>query len=84
MKKLFSEFNIKNVKMKNRICVPPMVIGFGHDGYVSPENVERYKKLAQGGAGLIIQEATCINADGLLSVKQLGIWNDDQIEELKT
>lgn len=37
MKKLFSEFNIKNVKIKNRICVPPMVVGFGQDGYVAPE-----------------------------------------------
>lgn len=84
MNKLFSEFNIKNIKMKNRICIPPMVIGFGNDGYVTPENVEHYKKLAKGGAGLIIQEATCINADGLLSSKQLGIWKDEQIEGLKS
>ncbi|WP_341480412.1 NADH:flavin oxidoreductase [Clostridium cibarium] len=84
LKKLFSEFSIKNVKIKNRICVPPMVVGFSPDGYVAPENVERYKKLAQGGAGLIIQEATCINADGRLSSKQLGIWEDGQIEGLKT
>ena len=84
MKKLFSEFNIKNVKMKNRICIPPMVVGFNPDGSVAPENVERYKKLAQGGAGLIIQEATCINIDGRLSQKQLGIWKDEQIEGLKS
>jgi 2,4-dienoyl-CoA reductase-like NADH-dependent reductase (Old Yellow Enzyme family) len=84
LKKLFSEFNIKNVKMKNRICVPPMVVGFSHNGYVASENVERYKKLAQGGVGLIIQEATCINIDGRLSEKQLGIWTDDHIEGLKS
>lgn len=84
MEKLFSEFNIKNVKMKNRICIPPMVIGFSNDGSVTPENIERYKKLAQGGAGLIIQEATCVNSDGKLSSKQLGIWTDDQIEGLKS
>ena len=84
MKKLFSEFNIKNVKIKNRICIPPMVVPFAHDGYVAPENVERYKKLAQGGAGLIIQEATCVNSNGLLSPKQIGIWSDDQIEGLKS
>jgi len=84
LKKLFTEFNIKNVKMKNRICVPPMVVGFAKDGYVAPENVERYKKLAQGGVGLIIQEATCINTDGRLSEKQIGIWNNNQIEGLKS
>lgn len=84
MKNLFSEFSIKNVKVKNRVCIPPMVVGFSPDGYVAPENLDRYKKLAQGGAGLIIQEATCINADGRLSSKQLGIWEDGQIEGLKT
>ena len=84
MGKLFSEFNIKDVKMKNRICIPPMVVGFSNDGSVTPENVERYKKLAEGGAGLIIQEATCINTDGKLSGNQLGIWTDDQIEGLKS
>ena len=84
MKKLFSEFSIKNVKMKNRICVPPMVIGFRDDGYVSFENVERYKELAKSGAGLIIQEATCVSNDGKLMVKQLGIWEDNQIEGLKS
>ena len=84
MKKLFTEFSIKNVKMKNRICVPPMVVGFRDDGYVAFENVERYKELAKSGAGLIIQEATCINGDGKLLEKQLGIWKDDQIEGLKS
>ena len=83
-KKLFSEFSIKNVKMKNRICVPPMVIGFRDDGYVAPGNVQRYKELAKNGAGLIIQEATCVNAGGKLLEKQLGIWKDDQIEGLKS
>ena len=84
MKKLFSEFSIKNVQIKNRICVPPMVVPFANNGFVTPENVERYKQLAQGGAGLIIQEATCINKNGLLAEKQIGIWSDEHIEGLKS
>ncbi|URZ18339.1 NADH:flavin oxidoreductase [Clostridium felsineum] len=83
MKNLFTEFNIKNLKIKNRICIPPMVVPLAEEGYVTTANVERYKELAKGGAGLIIQEATCINEDGLLAKKQLGIWKDDQIEGLK-
>lgn len=83
LKKLFTEFKIKNVKIKNRICVPPMVVGLTEDGYVTVENIERYRELAKGGAGLIIQEATCVNSDGKLSKRQLGMWEDDQIEGLK-
>lgn len=80
MEKLFTEFKIKEMKIKNRICVPPMVVGYTENGYVAEENVERYRALAKGGAGLIIQEATCVNKDGKLSGKQLGIWEDGQIE----
>ncbi|MBK1812132.1 NADH:flavin oxidoreductase [Clostridium sp. YIM B02505] len=83
MTKLFSEFSIKDVKLKNRIAVPPMVIGLAEDGYVTSGNIERYRELANGGAGLIIQEATCVNIDGRLMEKQLGIWKDEQIEGLK-
>lgn len=83
MQRLFSSYKIKNLELKNRICVPPMVVGLTEDGYVTQENIERYKALANGGPGLIIQEATCINIDGRLSPKQLGIWADDQIEGLK-
>lgn len=60
-----------------------MVMGLTEDGYVTPGNLEHYKALAKGGPGLIIQEATCINMDGRLSPKQLGIWEDAQIEGLK-
>lgn len=83
MEKLFTEIKIKEMKLKNRICVPPMVVGFTEDGYVAEENVERYRALAKGGAGLIIQEATCVNSNGKLSGKQLGIWEDGQIKGLK-
>ena len=84
MKKLFTQFNIKNIEIKNRICVPAMVIGLGKNGYVIPETIDHYKRLAKGGAGLIIQEATCVNKDGKLSENQLGIWKDDQVEGLKS
>lgn len=84
MKKLFTKFSIKNIEIKNRICIPPMVVGLAKDGYVTAENIEHYKELAKGGPGLIIQEATCVSIDGRLSQKQLGIWKDDQIKGLKT
>jgi 2,4-dienoyl-CoA reductase-like NADH-dependent reductase (Old Yellow Enzyme family) len=83
LEKLFTEFKIKEMKIKNRICVPPMVVGYTEDGYVAEENIERYRALAKGGAGLIIQEATCVNRNGKLSRTQLGIWEDGQIEGLK-
>lgn len=82
---LFTPWKLRQTEIKNRICVPAMVCyGFSDEsGYVSDKNVEHYHKIAKGGAGLLIQEATCIAKEGRLSENQLGIWEDGQIEGLK-
>lgn len=84
-KRLEDEFYIRNTKIRNRICVPPMVCFNWSDdsGYVTDKNVEHYRGIARGGAGFIIQEATCITKEGRLHNTQLGIWEDDHIEGLK-
>ncbi len=82
MDKLFSPLRIRNTELKNRICIPPMVRYHwaGEDGVVSPQHIEYYRSLARGGAGLIVQEATCVEANAKLSLDELGIWSDEQIE----
>ena len=85
MSNLFTSWNLKGLEIKNRICVPPMVcFGWCDDsGMVTEKNVNHYRAIAKGGAGLVIQEATCINRQGRLSGDQLGIWDDAQIPGLK-
>jgi len=85
MERLFTEWELKGKKIKNRICVPPMVcFNWGNEeGTVTEKNVEHYRSIAKGGAGLIIQEATCVSRDGRLSRDQLGIWDDAHVEGLK-
>lgn len=84
MSLLFTSHKIKNVEIKNRIALPPMVCFTfaGENGFVSDKNINHYKALAKGGAGLIIVEATCVSKSGKLSMDQLGIWSDDYIEGL--
>jgi 2,4-dienoyl-CoA reductase-like NADH-dependent reductase (Old Yellow Enzyme family) len=84
-KSLNEEFFIRNTRIRNRICVPPMVCFNWSDdnGYVTDKNVEHYRAIARGGAGLIIQEATCVTKEGRLHNTQLGIWDDSQVEGLK-
>lgn len=66
------------------MVVPPMVcFSFaGEGGFVSEDNINHYEKMAQGGSGLIIVEATCVNEKGRLSKDQLGIWDDKYIDGL--
>lgn len=76
---------IGSLRTKNRICIPPMVIFSCKkgDGYVTDTHLAHYRSLAQGGAGLIIQEATCVLPQGRLHDSQLGIWEDGQISGLR-
>ena len=78
MDSLFTSHKIKNLEIKNRIALPPMVC-FGasdNDNFVSAKNIAHYEAIAQGGCGLIIVEATAVSEDGRLSDDQLGIWDD--------
>lgn len=85
MASLFTEYNLKDFIIRNRVVMPPAVcFGWtGNSGVVSEDHVAHYEKLAKGGSGLIILEATCIDKDGRLADTQLGVWSDDHIEGLK-
>lgn len=73
---------IRNITVKNRFAIPPMVCFFraGENGTVSEFNVDHYRQLAEGGAGLIIVEATAITPRARLHETELGLWEDSQID----
>ena len=81
MDRLFETFNIRGIEIKNRICMPPCVVyGLSDEtGMAADENVAHYRSIAKGGAGVIIQEATCVDPLGKLVPEQLGLWSDEQI-----
>ena len=85
MPKLFDSINIKNIKIKNRIVLPPLVrfSMVGKDGFVTDKVVEWYKDVCAGGIGLVIVEASAVAEDGKLRDNQLGIWDDKFIAGLK-
>lgn len=83
--RLFEPLKLGHLNLKNRVVVPPMVL-FGHcaeDGMVTEAHLRHYARMAAGGPGLIVQEATCVTPEGRLSMDQLGIWSDDHISGLK-
>ncbi|MDP4282367.1 MAG: NADH:flavin oxidoreductase [Bacteroidota bacterium] len=84
MTTLFSTFDLKGHTVKNRIVFPPAVCFHysGDDGMVTDRNYEHYRLRAEGGAGIIIQEATSVWKPQRLASFQLGIWSDDHIPGL--
>ena len=85
MDKLKERVKIKNIWTKNRIAVPPMVCFHWSDdsGCVTDKNLQHYRDMAAGGAGLIIAEATAVTKRGRLHETQLGLWEDKQTEGWK-
>jgi 2,4-dienoyl-CoA reductase-like NADH-dependent reductase (Old Yellow Enzyme family) len=78
---LFSPFELKDVTLRNRIAVPPMCQYSAVDGVPNDWHFSHYGALGQGGAGLIVVEATAVSADGRITPGCLGIWNDAQAEQ---
>ncbi|PHI17270.1 NADH:flavin oxidoreductase [Fusobacterium polymorphum] len=81
---IFTDFKIKNIHIKNRIVLPPMVRFslLGDDGYVTEALIQWYGMIARSGVGLIIVEASAVEESGKLRENQIGIWNDSFIEGL--
>ena len=82
---IFTEYEIKDLSLKNRIVMPPMCMYSADEkGMVQPFHLVHYGTRAQGGTGLIIMEATAVEARGRISGNDLGIWSDDHIPGLKS
>jgi len=84
LEKLFEPLSIGEMRLRNRIVMPPMVSSFGSsDGRVTEQAVGYYEQRAKGGVGLIIVEATCVDSPiGKLSPYQLVIDDDKFIPGL--
>lgn len=82
--KSLTEFNIKNLTLKNRIAMPPMCMySADEDGKAKNFHETHYISRAVGGVGLIIIEATAVTPNGRISSNDLGIWSDTHIQGLK-
>jgi 2,4-dienoyl-CoA reductase-like NADH-dependent reductase (Old Yellow Enzyme family) len=81
---LWSSFELGNITLKNRIVISPMCQYSATDGVANNWHLVHLGSRAVGGAGLIIQEATAISPDGRITYGDLGIWEDKQIEPLKS
>lgn len=81
MSLLFTTYHVGNIELKNRIVLPPMCLyKAGEDGHIGPFHLSHYGARAIGGVGLIIVEATAVEAKGRITDNDLGLWNDSQIE----
>ncbi len=79
---LFTPLTLRGLTLANRIAVAPMCQYQAVEGVVGEWHRVHYGGLAQGGAGLVLSEATSVVPEGRISTGDLGIWDDEQVEGL--
>lgn len=80
---LFSPFELKAAKLKNRIAIPPMCQYRAVDGVANDWHDVHYAGMARGGAGLVVVEATAVSPEGRITPGCVGLWNDAQADALR-
>lgn len=79
MPHLFDPFTLRGVTCRNRIGISPMCQYSARDGHPTEWHHAHLGARAAGGAGLVIVEATAVEARGRISFADAGIWSDSHI-----
>jgi len=82
MSMLFSPTPFRNTTARNRLWFAPMCTysAVREDGHATDWHTLHYGSRAVGGFGTIIVEATAVSPEGRISPRDLGLWDDGQIE----
>ncbi len=82
MSHLFDPLDIGGMSLTNRIIIAPMCQYSAVDGSASDWHSIHLGHLALSGAGLLIVEATAVEAEGRISPADLGLYNEDNAAAL--
>jgi 2,4-dienoyl-CoA reductase-like NADH-dependent reductase (Old Yellow Enzyme family) len=80
---LFTPLSLRGVSLRNRIMVSPMCQYSCADGFATDWHLVHLGSRAVGGAGLVMVEATAVEARGRISPHDMGIWKDDHLPALE-
>ena len=85
MAALFTPLSLRKTSIPNRVMVSPMCQYScdARDGVATDWHRTHLTSRAVGGAGLVMTEATAVEARGRISPEDLGIWTDEQAEALE-
>ena len=82
MTTLFDPLTLRGLTLRNRIAVSPMCQYSSVNGFANDWHLVHLGARATGGAGLVLTEATAVEARGRISPEDLGLWRDEHIEML--
>ncbi len=75
---MFTPFTLRGMTLKNRVVVSPMATYSATDGTPNDFHLVHLGSRAQGGAGLVFTEMTCVSAEGRITPGCAGLYTDEQ------
>jgi len=75
---MFTPYQLRGTKLKNRVVVSPMAQYSAVDGVVGDYHMVHLGARAMGGAGLVFAEMTCPSPDARITPGCPGLWTDAQ------
>ncbi|PAX06766.1 bifunctional salicylyl-CoA 5-hydroxylase/oxidoreductase [Sphingomonas lenta] len=74
---MFAPYRLREMALANRIVVSPMATySAGPDATPNDFHLVHYGARAQGGAGLVFTEMTCVSPEGRITPGCTGMWTD--------
>ncbi|MDB5092590.1 MAG: NADH:flavin oxidoreductase/NADH oxidase [Candidatus Eremiobacteraeota bacterium] len=76
---MFTPFRLRELELRNRVVVSPMAMYSCIDGMPNDFYLVHLGARAQGGAGLVFTEMTCVAADARISPGCAGMYRDEHV-----
>ncbi|HEX8442346.1 MAG TPA: bifunctional salicylyl-CoA 5-hydroxylase/oxidoreductase [Allosphingosinicella sp.] len=76
---MFAPYRLRDMALQNRIVVSPMDMYSAVDGTPTDFHLVHYGTRAQGGAGLVYTEMTCVSATGRITPGCTGLYAPDHV-----
>jgi len=80
---MFAPFRLRDLELANRIVVSPMAMYSATDGTPGDFHFVHYGTRAQGGAGLVYTEMTCVSPEGRITPGCPGMYTPEHVTAWK-
>ncbi len=81
---LFRPFQVKSLKLPNRIVMAPMTRSFSPGGVPTAEVAAYYRRRAEGGVGLIVTEGTVVERPAARNDAGVPVFHGEALPQWKT
>ena len=81
---LFRPFQVKSLKLPNRIVMAPMTRSFSPGGVPTSDVAAYYRRRAEGGVGLIVTEGTVVERPAARNDAAVPVFHGEALPQWKT